>query len=311
MSLFPFSLQQIRILKAIATEGSFKLAAEKLHISQPAISLQIKKLEKQLNVCLFNRDKKQVYLTEAGQLLLRYSTRILSLCDETCNAVQKLNDLQSGVLVVGGSQTTGTYLLPRIIGLFRQYYPQINVQLEIYSTRRIAWGVANGQIDIAIVGGEIPKELKPVLDIIPYVEDEFALILPPLHPLSQMDEIKKEDLYRLNFITLNQSSTIRKVIDKTLIANGIDNSRFKIEMELNSIEGIKNAVQAGLGVAFVSISAISKELELKTIHRAKINNLTMKRVLSIITNPTRYKSKASESFNKEILTLFMTLQNHQ
>lgn len=311
MRAFPFTLQQIRILKTIATEGSFKSAAQKLHISQPAISLQIKNLEQQLNVCLFNRNKKQIYLTEAGQLLLRYSNRILPLCEETFNAIQKLQKLQGGTLIIGGSQTTGTYLLPRIIGLFRHHYPQVNVELQVYSTRRIAWGVANGQIDIGIVGGEIPNELQPILEITPYVEDEFALILPPFHPLAKLKEIKKEDLYRLSFIALNTNSSIRKVIDKTLIDNGIDNSRFKIEMEFNSIEGIKNAVQSGLGVAFVSISSISKELELKTIHKAKITNLTVTRILSIIVNPSRYKSKASQYFSKEILTLFLTLQNPQ
>ena len=310
MTTFPFSFQQILIFKTIATEGSFKLAAQKLHISQPAISLQIKNLEKQLNICVFNRNKKQIYLTEAGQLLLRYTNRILPLCEETYYAIQKLNQLESGTLVIGGSLTTGTYLLPRIIGLFKSYYPQVNVQLEIYSTTRITWGIANGQIDIGIVGGEIPKELETILEITPYVEDEFALILPLSHALAQIEEIKKEDLYRLNFITLNQTSTTQKVIDKTLVNNGIDISRFKIEMELNSIEGIKNAVQAGLGVAFVSISAISTELELKKIHRVRINNLVVKRVLSLVTNPTQYKSTALQSFHKEILKLFMNLQDH-
>ena len=123
MSNFPFNLDQLRILKAIAVEGSFKKAAKKLYLSQPAISLQIQNLELQLDVPLFERDKKQVYLTDAGRLLLRYGNRILALCEETYRAIEDLQDLQGGTLIIGASQTTGTYLLPRIIGLFRQRYP--------------------------------------------------------------------------------------------------------------------------------------------------------------------------------------------
>lgn len=301
----PFSLDQLKILKAIIKEGSFRKAADNLYVSQPAISLQIQNLEKQLNIPIFERDNKRATLTEAGNLLLRYGNRILALCEETCRALEDLHNLQGGTLIVGASQTTGTYLMPRLIGVFRQRYPQVTVQLQVYSTRLISWSVANGQVDIAIIGGEIPNELKDVLQITSYAEDELALILPISHTFAQTTNIQKEDLYRLNFIALDTQSTIRKVIDKVLNQYEIDSSRFKIEMELNSIEAIKNAVQSGLGAAFVSVSAIAKELELGILHWAKIENVTIKRMLSIITNPNRYRSKAAITFNKEILTLFV------
>nr|YP_010443820.1 LysR transcriptional regulator [Vacuolaria virescens]UTE94707.1 LysR transcriptional regulator [Vacuolaria virescens] len=294
MNDLPFTLDQLKILRAVANEGNFKKAAESLYVSQPAISLQIQNLEKHLNVPLFERYKKRVKLTDCGHLLLRYGNRILALCEETHRAVADLENLQGGTLIVGASQTTGTYLMPRLIGLFRQRYPQISVQLQVYSTRRIAWAVANGQIDIAIIGGEMPYELSDILKITPYAEDELALILPKSHPLSKREKIRKEDLYSLNFITLDSNSTIRKVIDNVLNQNGIDSTRFKIEMELSSIEAIKNAVQSGLGAAFVSISAISKELELGIIHWAKIENIQIKRMLCIVENPNRYKSNASK-----------------
>ena len=296
MNDLPFTLDQLRILRAIAAEGSFIRAAESLYLSQPALSLQIQNLEKHLNVSLIERHKKRIKLTDSGQLLLRYGNRILALCEETYRALADLQNLQAGNLIVGASQTTGTYLMPRLIGLFRQRYPQINVQLQVHSTRRVAWAVANGQIDIAIIGGEIPSELKDILKIIPYAEDELALILPKSHGLANFEKIQKEDLYSLKFITLDSSSTIRKVIYNVLYENGIDSNRFKIEMELNSIEAIKNAVQSGLGAAFVSVSAITKELELGIIHWAKIENITIKRMLCIVENPNRYKSKASKNF---------------
>ena len=306
MADLPFTLDQLRILKAISSEGSFKKAAESLYISQPAVSLHVQNLERQLNVPIFDRGTRRVMFTEEGEILLRYGNRILSLCDETCRAIEDLKNLQGGTLIVGASQTTGTYLMPRLIGLFRQKYPQVAVQLQVHSTRRISWSVANGQINLAIIGGQVPSELKNVLKVTSYAEDELVLIVPKLHPFSKLDSIQKEDLYRLRFIALDTQSTIRKVIDEVLNRNGIDSSRFKIEMELNSVEAIKNAVQSGLGAAFVSLSAIAKELELGILHKVKIQDITIKRTLSIVVNPNKYSSKASETFSKEILTLFVS-----
>ena len=281
MTDLPFTLDQLRILKAIASEGSFKKAAESLYISQPAVSLQVQNLEKQLSVPIFDRGNRKASFTEEGEVLLRYGIRILSLCDESCRAIEDLRCLNGGTLVIGASQTTGTYLMPRLIGLFRQKYPQIAVQLQVHSTRRISWSVANGQVNLAIIGGKVPPELDNILQITPYAEDELALILPKLHPFSKLEYIQKEDLYRLRFIALDTQSTIRKVIDQVLKQNGIDSTRFKIEMELNSVEAIKNAVQSGLGAAFVSISAIAKELELGILQWVKIEDITIKRTLSI------------------------------
>jgi|TARA_B100000768_G_scaffold174380_1_gene184603 DNA-binding transcriptional LysR family regulator len=306
MSNLPFTLDQLKILQTISEEGSFKKAAEKLYISQPAVSLQIQNLEKQLNAPIFYRDKRKAYLTETGELLKKYCDRILSLCEETCRALDELQTFQSGALVIGASQTTGTYLMPRLIGIFRHKYPQITVELQVHSTRRISWAVANGQIDLAIVGGEVPKELNNVLQVTSYAEDELALILPISHPFSSLEFIRKEDLYRLRFIALDTQSTIRNVIDDTLKQNGIDSGYFKIEMELNSVEAIKNAVQSGLGAAFVSVSAISKELDLDMLHWAKIEGITIKRTLSIITNPKRYHSNVTKLFKEELLEIFLS-----
>jgi DNA-binding transcriptional LysR family regulator len=166
--------------------------------------------------------------------------------------------------------------------------------------------VANGQVDLAIIGGEVPSELQEILTILPYAEDELALIVPVFHPLAKVDTIQKEDLYKLQFIALDSQSTIRKVIDRVLSNYEIDTKRFRVEMELNSIEAIKNAVQSGLGAAFVSTTAIEKELQMGALHRAKIKDVEIRRVLSAIVNPNRYCSKAAEAFSKEILPQFST-----
>lgn len=306
MADIPFTLDQLRILRAIAAEGSFKRAADTLYVSQPAVSLQVQNLERQMDVPLFDRGGRRAQLTEAGQLLLTYGEKILTLCQETCRAIEDLQNLQGGTLIIGASQTTGTYLLPRMIGMFRQKYPDVSVQLQVHSTRRTSWGVANGQVDLAIIGGEIPAELQETLEIYPYADDELALIMPVSHPLAKNGSIPKEDLYRLGFITLDSQSTIRKVIDQVLTRHGINPKRLKVDMELNSIEAIKNAVQSGLGVAFVSITAIEKELQMETLRRVEIEEMTVKRTLSVIINPNRYRSKAAEAFIKEVLPQFAT-----
>jgi DNA-binding transcriptional LysR family regulator len=304
MSDLPFTLDQLRILKAIAAEGSFKRAADSLYVSQPAVSLQVQNLERQLDVPLFDRGGRRAQLTEAGHLLLSYGEKILSLCQETCRAIEDLQNLQGGTLIVGASQTTGTYLLPRMIGMFRHKYPDVAVQLHVHSTRRTAWTVANGQVDLAIIGGEIPGELSESLEIVPYAEDELALIVPTSHPFAKLQTIQKDDLYKLQFIALDSQSTIRKVIDQVLGRCDIDTRRLKVEMELNSIEAIKNAVQSGLGAAFVSTSAITKELQMGVLHCAPIDGVVVKRTLWLIFNPNRYRSKAAEAFSREILPQF-------
>ncbi len=300
----PFTLDQLRILKAIAAEGSFKRAADSLYVSQPAVSLQVQHLERQLDVPLFDRGGRRAQLTEAGQLLLSYGDRILSLCQETCRAIDDLQNLNGGTLIIGASQTTGTYLMPQMIGLFRKKYPEVSVQLHVHSTRRTAWSVANGQVDLAIIGGEIPADLLDSLEITPYAEDELALILPTSHPMAQVGILPIEELYKLQFITLDSQSTIRKAIDRVLLDSGVDPRQLAIAMELNSIEAIKNAVQAGLGAAFLSITAIEKELQMGALQQVRIDGVVIKRMLLQIRNPNRYRSKATEAFCNEVLPIF-------
>jgi DNA-binding transcriptional LysR family regulator len=307
--MLPFTLQQLRILKAVATEKNFTKAAELLYLSQPSLSKQIKTLEKNLDVLLINRENNKISLTENGKVFLQYSERILALCEESCRALIDLKNGERGNLDVGASQTIGTYLLPKVLALFAQNYPQIDLKVQINSTRIIAKNVINREIDIAVVGGEIPNHLKKNLNVETFVEDEFSLIIPKSHPFATKKRITKEDLYHLNFIALNDTSTIRRFIDNILIQNQIKTKQLKVIMQFNSIEGIKTAVSLGLGAAFVSSSAIQKEIELKTIEILKIENINITRTLSIISNPECYKSKAFEFFYTELSGLKSNLEN--
>ncbi|MBC7882405.1 MAG: LysR family transcriptional regulator [Anaerolineae bacterium] len=296
-----FSLDQLKIFRAIAQQGSFKRAADSLYISQPAVSLQIQNLEAAVGIPLFNRSGRKAELTEGGRIFLEYCGRILELCDESYRALTDLEDLKGGSLVIGASQTTGTYVMPRLIGEFHRRYPEIAVQLRVLSTRRAAYGVAEGKLDLSIIGGEIPNELVGRLRIELYAEDELALVVPAQHALANCEVIDKEILYTMRFIALDPESTTRRVLDEVLRRFNIDVSRLNIEMELSSIEAIKAAVQADLGVAFVSATAIEKEIHLGVLRRIQVSGLTLRRPLSLLTDPQRYESRAAKVFREQIL----------
>ena len=307
--MLPFTLKQLQVLKAVANEKNFTKAAAVLYISQPSLSKQIKILEKNLDLILINRERNKISLTENGKVLLQYSERILALCEESCRALIDLKNGDRGNLTVGASQTIGTYLMPQILALFAQNYPQIDLKVQVNSTRLIAKKIINKEIDIAVVGGEISSDLKKNLTIQPFVSDELSLIISKSHPFTKKNKINKEDLYCLDFITLNQNSTIKNFIDNILIKNQIETKQLKTRLQLNSIEGIKTAVSLGLGAAFVSSSAIEKEIKLKTIGVVQIENIRINRELVIISNSECYKSKAFNFFSKELSRLKNKIEN--
>ena len=164
--------------------------------------------------------------------------------------------------------------------------------------------MANGQIDLAIIGGELPPDLSELLQAVPYASDELALVLPVKHALARLPELTKEDLYRLGFVCLDAQSTTRKMVDQLLARSGLDVGRLKIEMELNSFEAIKNAVQSGLGAAFLPVVSIERELSAGSLHRPQVADLLVRRQLKLITHPARYCSRAADAFRREVLPVF-------
>jgi len=199
--------------------------------------------------------------------------------------------------------------MPRVLALFAQNYPQINLKVEVNSTRLIAKSVLNREMDIAVVGGEISDDFQKNLTIQDFVYDELSLIVSKSHPFAEKKKIDKEDLYSLDFISLNSNSTSKKFIDNILSQNQIETKQLKTILQLNSIEGIKTAVSLGLGAAFVSSAAIEKEIQLKRIEILEIENIQITRKLSIISNPEAYKSKAFELFFNQLTRLKTKLEN--
>ncbi len=295
----PFTLDQLLIVQAIAQQGSFRRAAESLFVSQPAVSLQVQNLERQLGVVLFDRGGRKVELTDAGQVLLHYSERILKLCREAIQALANLQEMGGGHLVLGASQTVGTYVMPSLIAQYHRSYPQISVQLLVQSTRRIAQKLVEGRLDLAIVGGEIPFDLQRHLKVIALAEDEYVLVGAPSCAL---DAPALVDLLTLPFITLDPQSSTRQTIDRVLNRHGINPGQLNVRLELSSIEAIKNAVQAGLGVAFLSMVAVGSDLEQGRLKKLAVEGLQIRRTLWLAFNPERYQSQAATRFREGLLS---------
>jgi DNA-binding transcriptional LysR family regulator len=295
--MFPFTLQQLRILKAIAQEKNFTKAADLIYLSQPSLSKQIKTLEKNLNLILITRENNKISLTENGRIFLYYSEKILALSEECCRALFDLkNGEQDNNLTIGASESIGIYIIPKVINIFTKMHPRVDLKVKIDSTQIVAKNVINRKVDIGIVGGEISEKLKKHLTVESFADEEINLIVSKFHPFVSKSIITKEDLYTLNFISLNSNSTIKRLIDQTLVQNQIEIKQLKTILQFNSVEGIKTAVSLGLGAAFVSSSAIEKEIKLKTIKIIKIENIKITRSLSILINPDFSQTKVVKSF---------------
>lgn len=307
--MFPFTLQQLRILKAIATEKNFTKAADILYLSQPSLSKQIKTLEKNLNITLIQRENNKISLTENGKILFNYGERILPLCEECCRVLIDLKNGERGNLTIGANPTIGRYLLPKMLELFVKNYPHIKVEIKINSNRNISKSVKNKEVDLGFISGEIPKQFQKHILAEPFLEDEILLIVSKSHALASKTSLSKEDLYHLNFISLDSGSTFQKLIDNGLSQNQMEIDRLKIILQVNSLEAMKAAVSLGLGVAFISSLAIEKDMELKTLKILKIENLEMTQPLSILHPPTFSKAKAVQVFEMELAKLKNTVES--
>ena len=196
---------------------------------------------------------------------------------------------QRGLVDRGGEPDHGHLFDAAEIGLFRQKYLEVAVQLQVHSTRRTGWSVANGQIDLAIIGGELPSELNELLQVIPYASDELALVLPTKHPLARLPELSKDDLYRLGFVSLDAQSTTRKMVDQLLARSGLDVSRLKIEMEFNSFEPWYRHPERPRCSLFAG--RLDRAGQPQNLHRPALADLSVRRQLKLITHPARYCSR--------------------
>ena len=247
------TLRQLRTFKTVADLSSFSLAAQRLKLSQPSVSYQVKELEEALGLPLLDRLGKRVQLTEAGSLLYSYARRMLDTLDEATVALEEMRGIQRGSLRVGASTTVGIYLLPAALGAFKKLHPGLVIALEIGSRARVQEQVLNNQLDLAVVG---PASKDPELAIIPFLSDELVVVAPAGHPLAGKRRLTLKDLADQPFIMREATSGSRWSLEKEARKAG---AKLSVAMELGSNGAIKHAVESGLGLAVISRYAAALE----------------------------------------------------
>ena len=219
------NLDQIRNFHAVAVHRSFTIAAEKLFRTQPAISTQVRMLEEELGTRLFDRIGKKVYLTQAGNVLLDYAERLLSLHDEAKLAVTEVNTTPKGKILIGANESTCLYVLPQIFALFKKKYPDVQISIYRNFSRKVLDKVRGNQLDFGIVTLPVPDR---ELNILPIAEDELWLITGPGHPLAAQSSPNLEDVVSYPFI-FHTAGTTRERLRKHF---GSWWDRLHISMEL-------------------------------------------------------------------------------
>ncbi len=281
-------LTQLKSFVAVAHEGHMTRAAKQLHVTQPALSAQISKLEDELGQRLFDRSSKGMSLTEAGKTFLTHVEAALRKIEEGEVALDELMGLERGSLAVGGGATATTYLLPELIANFHTNYPRIQFFVREQASQGIVEAVLSSELDIGIVTMRAGASLPEALAVHEWVEDELVLIVPPEHPLSGQTHFDWSDLDGLHLVLFEAGSAIRNLIDGRLEDAGID---VDIVMELRSIESIKQMVAQGIGAAFVSQYALP---DTRSALRAKDHPI--KRVLAVIYRTDQSISAAARAF---------------
>lgn len=254
--------RRLQVFQTVARLLSFTKAAEELHMTQPAVTFQVRQLEEQFNTRLFDRTHNRISLTEAGKRVYESADRIFELYAEMDNAVRELTGDISGVLVLGASTTVAEYMLPALLGDFKEKNPEVTIRLKVGNTDGIVAMVENNTIDLGVV--EAPVNNKNLV-----VEkcrmDQLVVIVPPGHELASEQVINLATLVQYPFICREEGSGTREVMIDHMNDVGLNTSDMNIAMELGSLEAIKGAVEAGMGVSILSRATISKELKLGTL----------------------------------------------
>jgi LysR family transcriptional regulator, low CO2-responsive transcriptional regulator len=212
------NLHQLSTFQAVAEECSYMRAAEKLHFSQPAVSAQIHQLEAAIGVKLFDRIGHKTHLTIAGEELYRYSQKIFALIDETLETMEALRSPHHGRLSVGADTTVGTYVVPHILGKFRNLYPHVEITLEVVNRRYLVDALVNNRIDMVIMG-KIPTEV-PVF-VAPFAPNELVLIAPPPHRLAGLTSVPFAELAREHFLLREVGSGTRAALEEAFQDAGL------------------------------------------------------------------------------------------
>ncbi len=284
---------KLRVFCTVAETKSFSKASEIIHLTQPAVSLQIQALEELYETKLFDRSSSTVSLTPAGDILYKYAKEILALYAAAEKTVGELTGLVKGSISVGASTTIGNHLLPSVLADFRRTHPKIKVHLSVGNTKRIVEFLNSGNIDIGLVEGDVARQKVLVEKL---TSDELVVIVPPLHPFTKKKEVSIYDVAKEPFILREEGSGTRQTIEKYLNKHGINTHDIKASMMLGSTEAIKEAVESGIGISIVSRWAARKENKYGSLKLLSLKEEKFFRDFSLISHKNAIVSHAVDEF---------------
>ncbi len=282
--------RRLQVFHTVARLLSFTKAAEELHMTQPAVTFQVRQLEEQFNTRLFDRTHNRISLTDAGSRVYNYAEQIFQLYGEMDNAVRELTGDISGVLILGASTTIAEYMLPVLLGDFKSKHPEVTIRLKVANTDGIVSQVENNEIDLGVV--EAPVNNKNLM-VEECRTDHLVMIVPPEHELAKEESIPISKIIEYPFICREEGSGTREVMIESMQAAGINPSDMNIAMELGSLEAIKGAVESGMGVSILSKATLLKELKLGTL--VAINtDPPIHRPFSFVHQKQKFKARAMD-----------------
>lgn len=293
------NLNHLAIFHAVAEAKNLSRAADRLLISQPAVSKQLKELERAMGTPLFDRHPRGVRLTEAGSVLAGYARRIFAAVEEAESAVGELRGLRRGRLRVGASTTIGVYLLPEVFVRYRRAHPAVQLQLEIAASDVLGRRLAEGAIDVAYTEGDIAGEH---LQASVFMQDSLVAIAAARHPLSRKRRITARMLCQEPFVVRETGSGTQSLVERTLADRGL---AVRAVMSLGSTEAIKRAVAGGIGVAIVSGLSVALEVKAKRLAVLPVSDLQLRRPMHRIVDRHAHPSASAVEFNR-MLTEYVT-----
>lgn len=268
------NFHQLHIFYTVSERGSFSAAAQTLHMTQPAVTMQVQALEDYFGTKLFDRSSKKIVLSEAGRTLLPFALRSIQLMRETDQAMSAFTHMLEGRLQLGASLTIGEYVLPRLLGPFGKEYPHISIMMKVMNTSQLMEEIHKHQLSFGLIEAQV---VHPDMEIEPVMGDELKLIVPREHPLAGRNEVTLEEALRYPFVLREQGSGTRRVMEEQLLAKGLDPGAMRVVMELGSTGAVKSAVEAGLGITIISTSSVKHEVALGLLKIVNLSDASFKR----------------------------------
>jgi DNA-binding transcriptional LysR family regulator len=282
--------RQLTTFHVVARMLSFSKAALQLHLSQPAVSAQIRALENQLGVRLFDRLGRRVFLTQAGEVLTEYSQRLINLASEANQALLVLRGLEQGRLAIGASLLVGSYMLPPLLGRFRDHYPKIEIELCICFGPEVADHVAQNRVDFGLVGSPVGH---PSLVSEPILADELVVITPGNHAWARRRFVSAEEFCLQPSVFAEEGSSTRRIALQRLAGQGVEP---RIVLELGHTEAIKRAVEAGLGISIISAQAVDSEVDSGRLCALRVEGVDLRRNINLLHHRDKSPSDAVRAF---------------